>query len=161
MPAPHRSLVFTVLLLTAVAAAPRAAHAQQPSGPVVADLPSVTLPSALDRVLRDYERHWLARDAAALAALFTPNGMALQDGQPPVRGRAAIAKALTPGDTLHLRALEFSADGTSGWIIGAYRWGSAKTDAGKFVLALSKDANGRWLIAGDIDNANRRARVNP
>ncbi|MCC7004025.1 MAG: DUF4440 domain-containing protein [Gemmatimonadaceae bacterium] len=121
-------------------------------------MPSVTLPSALDRVLRDYERHWLAQDAAALAALFTPNGLALQDGQPPVRGRAAIAKALTPGDTLHLRALEFSADGTSGWIIGAYRWGSAKTDAGKFVLALSKDASGRWLIAGDIDNANRRAR---
>jgi len=161
VPAPHRALVFTVVLLTAFAASPRAAQAQRPSGPVAADLPSVTLPSALDRVLRDYERHWLAQDAAALAALFTPNGIALQDGQPPVRGRAAIAKALTPGDTLHLRALEFSADGKSGWIIGAYRWGSAKTDAGKFVLALSKDASGRWLIAGDIDNANRRARVNP
>ena len=161
MPASRRSLVLAVALLAAFVATPRAAHAQQQSSTVVADLPSVTLPSALDRVLRDYERHWLAQDAAALAALFTPNGLALQDGQPPVRGRAAIAKALTPGDTLHLRGLEFSADGTSGWIIGAYRWGSAKTDAGKFVLALSKDASGRWLIAGDIDNANRRARVNP
>lgn len=161
MPAPRRSLVLTIALLAAFATTPRAAHAQQESSTVVPDLPSVTLPSALDRVLRDYERHWLAQDAVALAALFTPNGIALQDGQPPVRGRTAIAKALTPGDTLHLRALEFSADGTSGWIIGAYRWGSAKTDAGKFVLALSKDASGRWLIAGDIDNANRRARVNP
>ena len=158
MPVLRRLLVLAVLLLAAFAQTPQAAHAQQQPSAVVADLPSVTLPSALDRVLRDYERHWLAQDASALAALFTPNGIALQDGQPPVRGRAAIAKALTPGDTLHLRALEFSADGNSGWIIGAYRWGSAKTDAGKFVLALSKDASGRWLIAGDIDNANRRAR---
>ncbi len=150
-------MVLGVALTSAITTPARVLLAQDAPAPTGArDLPSVTLPPALDRVLRDYERHWLAKDASALAALFTSDGIALQNGQRPVRGRAAIAKALTPGDTLHLRALEFSTDGNSGWIIGGYRWGSQTVDAGKFVLALSRDATGRWLIAGDIDNSNRR-----
>jgi hypothetical protein len=40
-------------------------------------LPSIELPAALDRVLRDYERAWQARDAAALSALFAEDGFVL------------------------------------------------------------------------------------
>ena len=44
----------------------RAAHARGRSRHAL-----ITLPPELDRVLRDYERAWQARDAAGLAALFT------------------------------------------------------------------------------------------
>ena len=69
------------LVLGAVAlqltAATDSLHAQS-SAPAAA-LPSVKLPRALDRVLRDYERGWRARDAAALAALFAKNGFVMQN----------------------------------------------------------------------------------
>jgi hypothetical protein len=80
----RKSLVILTLLLTAVDPA-----FSQPT-PTPAALPSVALPPELDRVLRDYERAWRARDAAALAELFAENGFVMSNGSPPVRGRAAI-----------------------------------------------------------------------
>ena len=53
------------------------------------EVPSVNLPPELDRVLRDYERHWRAGDGAALSALFTEDGF-IQRGGPWIRGRDAI-----------------------------------------------------------------------
>jgi hypothetical protein len=60
-------------------AGPAALVAQEPSPPPAAAerLPSVQLPTALERVLRDYERALPIRDAAAVAALFTEDGMML------------------------------------------------------------------------------------
>lgn len=43
-------------------------------------LPSVQLPPALDRVLRDYERHWRAGNADSLTALFTMDGFVARRG---------------------------------------------------------------------------------
>lgn len=118
-------------------------------------LPSFELPDALDRVLRDYERGWRARDAAALAALFTEDGFVLQHGKPPVRGREAIREAYAnSGGPLFLRALAYSADGVTGYIIGAYRAEEHGPDAGKFILALRQTPGGRWMIAADMDNGN-------
>ena len=83
-------------------------------------LPSFELPDALTRVLRDYEQAWRARDAAALAALFTEDGFVLSNGRPPVRGREAIRESYrNAGGPLFLRALAYSADGVTGYIIGA------------------------------------------
>lgn len=118
--------------------------------------PSVQLPSALDRVLRDYEKQWQARDAAALAALFTDDGFVLQSGQPPVRGRAAIAVAYRgAGGPLALRALAFAVSDTVGYIIGAYGPKPGAPDSGKFTLTLRRARGGVWLIASDMDNGNR------
>ncbi len=123
-------------------------------------MPSVALPAELDRVLRDYEKAWQARDAAALAALFAEDGFVLSNGKPPVRGRAAIRIAYTEGDgPLSLRALAYSVEGAVGYIIGAYATSKDSADIGKFVLALRKDKEGRrWLIAADMDNSNARSR---
>jgi ketosteroid isomerase-like protein len=134
--------------------------AGQEAGPAApADtLPSVTLPAALDRVLRDYERLWKGGDAAGLAALFTEDGFVLSNFDTPVRGRAAIRERYkSAGRELHLRALSHSTGGDTGYIIGAYRYDDARTDNGKFILALRR-VDGRWLIAADIDNTNRRPR---
>ncbi|MBK5258172.1 MAG: SgcJ/EcaC family oxidoreductase [Thermoanaerobaculia bacterium] len=123
-------------------------------------LPSVSLPPSLERVLRDYEIAWRARDAAALADLFAEDGFVMGSGQPPVRGREAIREAYAEsGGPLVLRALAYSTEGKVGYIIGAFGR-DASTDIGKFVLALKK-VRGRWLIAADMDNSSTSSRKPP
>jgi ketosteroid isomerase-like protein len=152
----RKSLVILTLLLTAVDPA-----FSQPT-PTPAALPSVALPPELDRVLRDYERAWRARDAAALAELFAENGFVMSNGSPPVRGRAAIrAKYANSGGPLALRALAWATEGKVGYIIGAFGRDAASPDSGKFILALERAGDGRWLIAADMDNSSRRSRVAP
>lgn len=155
---------LTLVPLARPAAAQQPAAAQAP-----APLPSVTLPPALDRVLRDYERGWRAGDAAGVAALFAPDGFVLQSGQPPVRGRAAIEAAYAgQGGPLHLRALAFGASDSLAFIIGAYGYAAAGAapaapvpDMGKFTLTLRRGADGRWLIFSDMDNTSQRPRRMP
>jgi ketosteroid isomerase-like protein len=120
-------------------------------------MPSAKLPPDLDRVLRDYEHAWRARDANALAALFAEDGFVLARSKPPVRGRAAIREAYAgAGGPLSLRALAFATEGATGYIIGAYGASEGARDDGKFVLALKRGSDGRWLIAADMDNSNHR-----
>ena len=127
----------------------------QPQSPA-AQIPSIELPAELDRVLRDYEKAWIANDAKGLAILFAPDGFVLRGGHPPVRWRDGIERAYAgAGGPLHLRALQFKAEGTTGWIIGAYSSAAEQADSGKFVLALTREPGGPWLIAADIDTLNR------
>jgi ketosteroid isomerase-like protein len=140
-------------LASALLCAPLAAQDAAP-----ARLPSIELPAELDRVLRDYAAAWTAGDAAALAALFTEDGYVPGPGGW-VTGRDAIrAQYANAGGDLRLRALSYAIEGDVGWIVGAYGYGdgAATQDGGKFVLALRRGDDGRWLIAADIDNANRR-----
>jgi ketosteroid isomerase-like protein len=147
-----RPLVAVVALAGLLFRGPAAA--QQPSAD--APLPSVELPAELDRVLRDYEKAWRARDAAALSELFAEDGFVMSGGRPPVRGRAAIRSAYTgAGGPLSLRALAFSVAGDAGYIIGAFGPRADAPDTGKFVLALKRGRDGRWLIMADMDNSNR------
>lgn len=133
--------------------------AQQPvaSLPPTDSLPSAALPPDVDRVLRDYERAWQANNIEALVSLFTPDGFVMQPRRPAVTGQAnlKIAYRTGAGQPLFLRALSFAQDGSVGYIIGAYRHKSTDPDTGKFILALRKDTNGRWLIAADMDNSVR------
>lgn len=143
-----------VLLLVATLTAAVAAHSE---GPATSPLPSVTLPAELARVLTDYETAWGKKDAAALAALFAPDGFVLSSNVPPVRGREAIEKHYTgQGGPLALRALAYATEGSVGYIIGGFASQRDKPDSGKFTLTLRKDAAGRWLIASDMDNMNAR-----
>lgn len=150
----------TIACLVLSAALPSATLCAQPAPDKA--LPSFTLPPELDRVLRDYERAWQARDAAALAALFMEDGLVLSNGKPPVRGRAAIREAYaTGGGPLALRALAYATEGRVGYIVGAFGGKPGEPDSGKFVLALRRGADGKWLIAADIDNSNRRPGPGP
>lgn len=99
------------------------------------------------------------RRRRALAALFATDGFVLSNGKPPVRGHDAIRTAYQDaGGTLRLRALAYAVQDTLGYIIGAYGYGndSNALDVGKFILAVRRGGSGQWLIAGDIDNTNRR-----
>ncbi|WP_238692076.1 YybH family protein [Xanthomonas arboricola] len=124
------------------------------------ELSTVALPPELDRVLRDYERAWRKGDAGALAALFAEDGFLLQSDRPPIRGRAAIQAAYegSSGGPLRLRSLGFSAEGNVAYIVGAYGYGDAPGDIGKFTLTLHRAPGKPWLIFSDMDNLNSSAK---
>jgi ketosteroid isomerase-like protein len=128
----------------------------QESDAVRVALPDVMLPPELDRVLRDYERAWRAGDAQGIAALFTEDGVLLQNFSVPIRGRAAIQAAYANhrGSPLRLRAVAYAVGDTVGYILGGYRYGDATEDMGKFTLTVRRGADGRWLIASDMDSMN-------
>lgn len=152
-----------LLVIASLIALSGSAAAQQTPAAAPARMPSVALPPEMDRVLRDYEREWKAGNAAALARLFTEDGFVLRPGHPPVRGRAAIEESYrgASGD-LRLRALAYSAEGSVGYVIGAFAYGSADApDGGKFILTLRRGADGRWLISADMDNPNAMPRRSP
>ena len=125
--------------------------------PVPAGMPTITLPPDLDRVLRDYEQQWRAKNAAGLAALFTPDGFVLPSNEPPARGTAGIEKAYSGnGGPLTLAALAYAVDDTVGYIVGTYGGPDVTQHSGKYVLALLRAPGGPWLIAADMDNGNSR-----
>jgi len=148
--------LISTLIIGLGVALPGRVSAQEASSP--AALPSVTLPPPLNRVLRDYERHWQAGNADSLAALFVGDGFVLQPGRPPVRGLVGITGAYrsNPGRPLALRALAFAVADTVGYIIGGFATSPGEPDAGKFILALRRSPGGPWKIAADMDNGNRR-----
>ena len=151
----RRSRLAVILISGLLLAGP--VVAQEPAAPSpAARLADVALPAALDRVLRDYEQAWRTGDAKALAGLFAEDGFILQSNQPPVRGRAAIEAAYAGqgSSPLRLRALAYAAEESTGYIIGAYTYGSNVGDTGKFTLTLKRVAGGPWLIFSDMDNTN-------
>lgn len=147
-----RTPIATALLLRVL---PASLAAQQTG---TTPLPSIDLPQELDRVLRDYERAWAAGDAQALARLFTDDGFVPS----PMGWRRGTSEILdqyaSAGDGLRLRAHAYHTAGDAGWIVGAYGYADAAEigDVGKFLLALRRAEDGRWLIAADLDSANRR-----
>jgi ketosteroid isomerase-like protein len=148
-----RRTILIVLLTWSIMAS--GVWAQQ-ALPAIAE-PSITLPTDLARVLRDYEAAWTARDAAALAKLFAEDGWVLPHGREPIRGRPAIEAFYTgQGGPLALRALAYAAEGSVGYILGGYATAVGAPDAGKFTLTLRKGADGGWWIVSDMDSPNRR-----
>ena len=152
-----RSAIHAALTFLLVSFLPPSPAEGQDSSSAPA-LPGVALPPTLARVLRDYETAWQHHDPQGLAKLFATDGFVLQNGRSPVRGRPAIAATYAKaGGNLWLRALDYQTEDSVGYIIGAYGYGPRPPvpDVGKFVLALRRDASGRWLIMADIDNSNR------
>ncbi len=148
---------LTVLVIFILMLAARPLCGQNASEAVAtADLASIALPPKLDRILRDYERAWREGDAVALASLFAEDGFILQNNRPPIRGRSAIQAAYEGqgGGPLRLRALAFDANGTVGYIIGAYGYDQVSNDIGKFTLTLILSPDDHWLIYSDMDNSN-------
>lgn len=154
-----RALLTVVLAVLLVVGSTSATVAQETTEGAGAEQthPSVDLPPELDRVLRDYEEAWHAKDPAALAALFTEDGFVLSSGRPPVRGREAIEERYRKsGGPLALRALAWSTEESLGYIVGAFAMTADQPDMGKFTLTLRRDDDGHWLIFSDMDNGNRR-----
>ena len=137
----HLSLAVLITLLTAQPVFSEEAPRQT----IAAELPDVSLPPELDRVLRDYERAWADGNAAALASLFAEDGFVLQSNALPVRGRLAIQQIYEEqgGAPLRLRALAFSGGGTNAVIIGGYRYGEQSADERWLGETAQRD---KWII---------------
>ena len=123
-----------------------------------APLPSITLPRELARVLTDYETQWRF-GGDSLVKLFTEDAVLTVGGKPPMRGRAALAAHYAgPKGPLSLRAIAYAAEGSVAWIVGGYTMQRGEPDVGKFILALRKGPDGRWLIFSDMDTGNAAMR---
>lgn len=150
-------IILATSLALAASLAPAMAQQNAPARSPEVVPSAIALPPALNRVLRDYERAWRDGDGPGLAALFTDDGFAVQSGSPIRQGRAAIAQGITrPGGALQLTAYAFSMSDTVGYIVGGYRYPESTGPGGRFVLALRMGADGRWLIAADLDNSGPR-----
>jgi ketosteroid isomerase-like protein len=116
------------------------------------------LPPELQRVLTDYETAWQARDAEALAQLFADDRVVVANNAcPPVRGRAEIQTCSEgAGGDLSLSAISHDVGGAAGYLVGEYAAAQGSPPGGKFVLTLTKDPSGRWLIVSDMDRAYPR-----
>ena len=146
----RRGVVAAALMV--LSALPAAAQ-QTPNGEAAPE--TVELPAELERVLRDYEAAWSGRDAAGLAALFTEDGFVMARNRMPVRGRARIEEHYRgSGGPLALRAFAYAMEGDVAWILGGYATLPGGPEMGKFTLTLRRAADGQWLIASDMDNAN-------
>ena len=112
---------------------------------------AVELPPALDRVLRDFEVHWHARDPAAMAELFTDDGM-MRFGDAWRRGRASLRVSLLDamsGSDLRLWAQQFGMGDSVAYIAGSYghRTRPDRADIGRLHFSLRKGTDGTWRIA--------------
>lgn len=125
-------------------------------------IPAVELPQDLRTLLRDFETNWRARNAAALALLFTPNGV-MQVGRDWKQGPAGIHLALLGrGGRIRFHAQAFGAGATHGYIAGSYAGdGDAPPgDLGRFLLALERTTGGPWrLSAASLNNLPAEVRT--
>jgi predicted TIM-barrel fold metal-dependent hydrolase len=112
-------------------------------------IPPIALPADLQLVLEAFESHWRARNAGALASLFTPDGV-MQVGRDWQRGPAGIHLTLLGrGGNVRFHPQSFGSDTGLGYIAGSYAGNTEAPpgDRGRFMLALRRSGGGPWRIA--------------
>ena len=154
---PEKSLTSIIAIALILGAIFQAKAQELPDQTVQVSQPSIDLPPDLERILRDYERHWRNGNNEGLSLLFVEDGLIAHSGTW-IRGRIAIREAYEGSSSeLQLRAIEYAIEDRLGYIIGAYGFGSDPPvpDAGMFVLTLQRTNEGRWLIVSDLDKSVR------
>jgi uncharacterized protein (TIGR02246 family) len=145
-----------VLVAAAVMLAAAGAHAQGSADT-----------AAVGKARSAYEKASGAQDAAAIAKLYTADGVEMPPNAPAAKGRAAI-EAYHKGFALQfmvhgitLTATETQVHGDTAVDIGTYKQslmlqksGSMIEDKGKYIVLLKKDASGAWLVTHAIYNSD-------
>ncbi len=155
------ALLLAVALTAACTTAP-------PPAPSVAARPVVDDPAsiaAIGEARKAFEAAYEKEDADAIGQLYTENAVSEPNFQPTIKGRAAIVASLkslfeqvtvqtslTPDETRTL--------GDVGLDRGHYtvtvtpKAGAPPTTSqGRYLVVYVKDADGRWRVSHDIDNA--------
>ena len=138
-------------------AGPVADHHQHILSAAAADLgsevalPAIELPNDLARVLSVRSEKW--NDRAALAELYTEDGMVLERGGTWIRGRSAVGEYL---GTLYARAyrvtpVAYRMSGDAAHIAGYFTRGEGKElrHFGHVLLSLEKGSDGVWRVAAE------------
>jgi uncharacterized protein (TIGR02246 family) len=107
------------------------------------------------------------QDGAAIAKLFTADGVEMPPNAPAAKGRAAIEayhKAFGQQWMMHgmtITSTETKVAGDTAYDAGTYKQqimsnksGAVIDDVGKYIVLLKKDAGGNWLITHAIYNSN-------
>lgn len=125
--------------------------------------------AADEAAIRAHDSAWFAahnaNDASALAALYADDAVVSVPGTPPVRGSAALRKALDK-DVADMKAggltvvpsptAEVGVSGDLGWIWNTFTVkdkSGATVDAGKYLTLLGR-VDGQWRIMRDIWNSD-------
>jgi uncharacterized protein (TIGR02246 family) len=123
--------------------------------------------AGIARTRSAYEKAAGAQDAAALAKLFTADGVEMPPNAPAAKGHAAIEafhKALAQQFMNHgitITPTETKVVGDTAYDVGTYKQtlmsmkgGGMVEDKGKYIVLLKKDAGGTWLITHAIYNSD-------
>jgi ketosteroid isomerase-like protein len=101
------------------------------------------------------------RDAAALAAIYSPNGSIMPPNAETVTGREAIeaflVELLATGNIINLKDTQVRANGNLGYKVGTYTIASPYNelvDKGKYIEVWHHDEAG-WHLMYDIFNSDR------
>ncbi len=111
----------------------------------------------IQRVMADYLEAYHRNDPAAMAKLYTDNGLLLPPGRELIRGRDAIRKFWEQGMEagFQMETLEVGAGIGTGYAVGRYYIpADAENDAetGKYVITFQRGPDGAWRVAADIWN---------
>jgi uncharacterized protein (TIGR02246 family) len=114
-----------------------------------------------------YEKAAGAQDGAAIAKLYTADGVEMPPNAPAAKGRAAIEayhKAFAQQFMVHgitLTATDTQVHGDTAVDIGTYKQslmsqknGGMADDKGKYIVLLKKDASGAWQLTHAIYNSD-------
>lgn len=123
--------------------------------------------AAIAKVRAAYQAAANSQNGAAMAKLFTPDGVQMPPNAPSAKGPAAI-EAFSKGFAKQWMQHGITITSTATRVIGdtAYDVGTYKQqlmsqstgglfdDTGKYVVLLKKDAGGTWLITHAIYNSD-------
>jgi len=124
--------------------------------------------AAIAKARTAYQTAAGAQDGAAIAKLYTADGVEMPPNAPAQKGRAAIEayhKQFASQMMVHgmsIKATETHVAGDVAYDIGTYSQqlmpvkggGKVIDDKGKYVVLLKKDASGAWLISHAIYNSD-------
>jgi uncharacterized protein (TIGR02246 family) len=123
--------------------------------------------AAIAKVRTAYQTAAGSQDGAALAKLYTPDGVEMPPNAPAAKGRAAIEafhKAFGQQWMMHgmtITSGELKVHGDYAYDTGTYKQslmpmkgGAVADDHGKYVVLLKKDGSGNWWISHAIYNSD-------
>jgi uncharacterized protein (TIGR02246 family) len=158
----------TLLLLSVTLLLPACQAGEKPANTGMSNAAAVDT-GAEEQAIRGQVDHWLqlvkAKDAAAIAGLYTDDGAVMAPNAPIGKGHDAIQQAWasmmgTPGFDLTFtpEQIVVSSSGDMALDRGTYKLavapsGKAQTDTGKYVVVWRK-VGGAWKAAADIFNSD-------
>ncbi len=156
----RRRTVLSALSLIAVAAcAPASGAAKPDSATAAADQ------QAIGKLRDAFAAAFKAGDVAAVAALYTSDGLTQPNNQPTGTGPAGLAASYKAFfdqfnfTSFTLTPVKTEASGNVGYDIGTYAWvatpkpkGDTIKAEGRYVVVLRKGDDGTWKAIADMDN---------